>query len=471
MCPNRFLSLCIGVGLACASPVLTAHEQPSSPVEYQRAAHELFSQLVATDTTHAKGSAQAVAELVARFKAAGFRDTDIWTGGPRADKMNIVVRLHGSGKRSPILFNAHLDVVEAARDTWSLEPFQLTEQDGWFYGRGSIDVKNEVAIISTNLIRLKEEGRVPDGDIIAFFNTDEEAGGDANGVEWMVAEHRDIIDAGLVINGDAGKMLSLDGKPLWNTIQTSEKAYATYELIAVGAGGHSSLPRRDNTIGRLARALARLDAYQFPVRLGATSRRYLEVMAPRATRSEAEAIRRLLSDETDGAAADVLRDNPVLNAQLHSTCPVTLVSGGQSESALPMRATATIQCRLLPDEQPDAVLATLRKVIADPTVEVRASWGPLSSPAEPLDPAVMGVVQTITRQFWPEAAVVPFMAQGASDNVYFRRGGFHTYGISGTMFDEADMRQHGRDERIGVAAFYNSLEFNYRLMRALSGIN
>jgi acetylornithine deacetylase/succinyl-diaminopimelate desuccinylase-like protein len=194
-------------------------------------------------------------------------------------------------------------------------------------------------------------------------------------------------------------------------------------------------------------------------------------MAPRATRSEAEAIRRLLSDETDGAAADVLRDNPVLNAQLHSTCPVTLVSGGQSESALPMRATATIQCRLLPDEQPDAVLATLRKVIADPTVEVRASWGPLSSPAEPLDPAVMGVVQTITRQFWPEAAVVPFMAQGASDNVYFRRGGFHTYGISGTMFDEADMRQHGRDERIGVAAFYNSLEFNYRLMRALSGIN
>jgi len=442
--------------------------RPASPSEYQQYARSTFADLVSIDTTHAKGSARAVEALVARFRAAGFADSDIWVGGPAADKMNIVVRLHGRGTRQPVLFNAHLDVVEAVRETWSVEPFQLTERDGWFYGRGSIDVKNEVAIITTNLIRLKQEGYVPDGDIIAFFNTDEEAGGDANGVEWMVAEHRDVINAGLVINDDAGKMLSLNGKPLWNTIQTSEKAYATYELVATGSGGHSSLPRRDNAIGRLARALTKLDAYQFPVRLGETSRGYLEAMQSRATSLESAAITRLLKNPADDAAMEALRDNPVINAQLHTTCPATLVSGGQSESALPMTAVATLQCRLLPDEKPEVMLATLRRVIDDPLITVKATWGPLSSPAESLDPAVTAIVERLTQEFWPTAGVVPFMSQGASDNVYFRRGGFRTFGISGTMFDEADMRQHGRDERVGVAAFYDSLEFNYRLMRALS---
>lgn len=456
----------LGLWVGLSAPSFAA---PASPPAVREQAHDLFAALVAMDTTHAHGTAPAVALLAQRFRAAGFAESDVWVGGPRADKQNIVVRLHGRGLRPAVLFNAHLDVVEATRDTWSFDPFTLTEKDGWYYGRGAIDVKNEVAIISTNLIRLKREGVVPEGDIVAFFNADEEAGGDANGVEWMVAEHRDRIDAGLVINDDAGKMLSLHGTPLWNTIQTSEKAYATYELEATGAGGHSSLPRRDNTIGRLARALARLDAYAFPVRLGPTSRGYLAAMQSRATPAEAAAIATLLGDPTDAAALNVLRDNPVLNAQVHSTCPVTQVSGGQSESALPMRATATVQCRLLPDEDADAVLTTLRTVIDDPSIRVRAVWGPLSSPAEPLDPRVTALVERLTREFWPGASVVPFMSQGASDNVYFRRGGFHTYGISGTMFDEADMRQHGRDERVGVAAFYDSLEFNYRLMRALAG--
>jgi acetylornithine deacetylase/succinyl-diaminopimelate desuccinylase-like protein len=370
-----------------------------------------------------------------------------------------------------VLFNAHLDVVEAARETWDTDPFQLTEKDGWYYGRGSIDVKNEVAIITTNLIRMKREGIVPDRDIIAFFNTDEEAGGDANGVEWMVAEHRNLIDAEVVINDDAGKMLSLNGKPLWNTIQTSEKAYATYELSATGEGGHSSLPRRDNVIARLARAIARLDAYQFPVRLGETSRLYLQAMQNRVGPAEAAAIKRLLEHSDDASAVDDLRDNPVLNAQLHSTCPVTVISGGQSESALPMRASATIQCRLLPDERAEDVLATFAKVINDPTITVKSVWGPLASPAQPLDARVTTIVKGITQQFWPSAGVVPFMSQGASDNVYFRRGGLKTFGVSGTMFDEADMRQHGRNERIDVAAFYDSLEFNFRLMSALAKAN
>ncbi len=461
-------SLCLFILFVSISSFADNHARPSSPRDSQQIAKEIFSKLVGTDTTHAAGTAKAVAALEARFKAAGFTDREIWIVGPRPDKMNIVVRLAGKGLGKPVLFNAHLDVVEASRDTWSVEPFQLTEKDGWFYGRGSIDVKNEVAIISANLIRLKREGRVLDRDVIAFFNADEEAGGDANGVEWMVAEHRDLIDAGLVINDDAGKMLSLNGVPLWNTIQTSEKAYATYELIAIGAGGHSSLPRRDNAIARLARAIARLDAYQFPVRLGATSRQYLLAMQSRVNPTEAAAIKALLAHGDDAAAVDALRDNPVVNAQLHSTCPVTLMSGGQSESALPMRAIATVQCRLLPDETAEDVIKTFERVIADPSISIKSTWGPLASPAQPLDAEVTAIVRDLTQAFWPGASVVPFMSQGASDSVYFRRGGFNTFGISGTMFDEADMRQHGRDERVGVEAFYDSLEFNYRLMSALA---
>jgi acetylornithine deacetylase/succinyl-diaminopimelate desuccinylase-like protein len=457
--------------MALAGSTASADERPVSPPEVQRLARDVFADIVGIDTTHAVGSARIVSALAARFRAAGFQDADVWVGGPRPDKMNIVVRLRGQGVAGPVLFNAHLDVVEATRETWDTEPFQLTEKDGWFYGRGSIDVKNEVAIITTNLIRMKQEGRTADRDIIAFFNTDEEAGGDANGVEWMIAEHRDLIDADLVINDDAGKMLSLNGQPLWNTLQTSEKAYATYELSVTGQGGHSSLPRRDNVIARLARAVTRLDGYQFPVRLGETSRLYLEAMQPRLDHAEADAVRRLLARSDDAAAADVLRDNPVLNAQLHSTCPVTVIAGGQSESALPMRATATIQCRLLPDERSEDVLATFARVIDDPSIVITPVWGPLASPAQPLDPQVTAIVADITRQFWPGATVVPFMSQGASDNVYFRRGGFKTFGISGTMFDEADMRQHGRNERVGVAAFYDSLEFNFRLMNALATLH
>ncbi len=442
---------------------------PASPPVDRAYAHDLLSDLISIDTTHAAGSAGAVALLEQRFRAAGFGDAEIWIGGPRPDKLNIVVRLKGRTAAPAVLFNAHLDVVEAVKQTWSVEPFKLTEKDGWYYGRGAIDVKNEVAIITTNLIRIKREGMIPERDVIAFFNTDEEAGGDANGVEWMVNEHRDIIDAGLVINDDAGKMLSLNGRPLWNTIQTSEKAYATYEVSATGLGGHSSLPRPDNAIARLSRALVRLDDYQFPVRIGETSRRYLLAMRERASSTEARAIDRILSNPNDSSALTVLRENPVLNAQLHSTCPMTLISGGQSESALPIRAVATLQCRLLPDEQPENVLATLAHVVDDASITIKSTWGPLASPAQPLDGRLMQLVERLTREFWDGAPVVPFMSQGASDNVYFRRAGFNTFGVSGTVFDEADMRQHGSDERIGVSAFYDSLEFNYQLMRGLAG--
>jgi acetylornithine deacetylase/succinyl-diaminopimelate desuccinylase-like protein len=464
------LSASLAVLACCALPSVAAPPAatPRSPPEYTRLARDVFAELVGLDTTHAVGSARATAALAARFRAAGFAAEDIYVGGPRPDKMNIVVRLHGRGRGRPVLFNAHLDVVEAVRETWSVEPFVLTEQDGFFYGRGTIDVKNEVAVLTTNLLRLKREGYTPGRDVILFFNTDEEAGGDANGVEWMLAEHRPLVEAGLVINHDAGKVHALDGVRLWTTIQTAEKIYATYTLSTTGRGGHSSLPTRDNAIGRLAGALARLDAYQFPVRLSATTRRYLAAARAHLPPARVAAIDALLANPADAAALDRLRDVPLLNAQVHSTCPATLVQGGQSESALPMGARATIQCRLLPDEEPAEVLATLRRVVDDPAVEVGVLEAPRPSPAAALDPAVVAAVERVTGEMWPGLALVPVMSAGASDNAYFRRAGLETFGVSGTLVDEADVRAHGRDERVGVAAFYESLEFSYRLIKALA---
>jgi len=454
--------------LAAAAAVAAPAVTPRSPPASDALAREILAELVGLDTTHAVGSAAAAAALAARFRAAGFPAADVYVGGPRPDKMNLVVRLHGRGKGRPVLFNAHLDVVEAVRDTWTVEPFRLTERDGYFYGRGTQDVKEEVAILSANLLRLKREGWTPQRDVILFFNTDEEAGGDANGVEWMLATHRPLIEAGLVINLDAGGVHAQGGRNLWNSLQTAEKVYATYTLGTVGSGGHSSLPGRDNAIGRLARALARLDAFQFPVRLSDTTRRYLLASRAHVPPAQAAAIDALLARPADAAALEALREVPALNAQLHSTCPATLVQGGQSESALPMRAQATLQCRLLPDEQPAAVLATLARVIDDPAVTVAVAYAPVPSPAAELDPAVLAVVERVTGEMWPGVGVVPVMSSGASDNVYFRGAGLETFGVSGTAIEEGDSRAHGRDERVGVTAFYESLEFSYRLMRALA---
>jgi acetylornithine deacetylase/succinyl-diaminopimelate desuccinylase-like protein len=444
---------------------LPAHR---SPPACDAIARDVFSQLIGIDSTHAIGSAKAAEMLAAKFKAAGFTDAEIFVGGPRPDKMNIVVRLPGRGRGKPVLFNAHLDVVEAIRETWSTDPFALVEKDGFFYGRGTIDIKNEVAILTTNLIRMKQEHYRPDRDIVLVFNTDEEAGGDANGVDWLLKTHRDLVDAGLVINHDAGGGETLDGVRLWNTIQTAEKVYATYSLTTAGTGGHSSIPPRDNAIDRLARALSRLDDYQFPVRLTQTTQKYLTAVADHVGGERATAIRAVLADPSNQPALDALRDVPVVNAQLRTTCPVTMLQAGQSESALPIRARATIQCRLLPGTTAEEMMETFKSVIDDPKVEIGVVWAPQASAPAALDPRVVKIVERVTTDMWPGVKTVPVMSAGASDNVYWRAGGLETFGVSGTFVNVADLRAHGKDERVGVDEFYEALEFSYRLMKQLS---
>jgi acetylornithine deacetylase/succinyl-diaminopimelate desuccinylase-like protein len=261
----------------------------------------------------------------------------------------------------------------------------------------------------------------------------------------------------------------MNGTRLWNVIQTAEKVYATYTLTTHGDGGHSSLPPRDNAIFRLARALDRLGALQFPVRFSDTTRGYLEAVADRVGGERGAVIRAVLADPGNARALDALRDWPIVNSQLHSTCPATLVAGGQSESALPIQAVATIQCRLLPDEKPADVIAAFGRAIDDPAVEIGVTWAPVPGAEMPLDKDVVATVGRVTREMWPGIGVVPFMSSGASDNVYWRAAGLKAFGVSGTFIDASDVRAHGKDERIPVSAFYESLEFSYRLMRAFAG--
>jgi acetylornithine deacetylase/succinyl-diaminopimelate desuccinylase-like protein len=468
----HLIAIILLAAVNCAARAAESGMKPAaahrSPQSYESMARDVFSQLVGVDSTHAIGSAKAAELLQAKFAAAGFTDREIFVGGPRPDKMNIVVRLPGRGKGKPVLFNAHLDVVEAIRETWVTDPFTLVEKDGFFYGRGTIDIKNEVAILATNLIRLRQEHYRPEHDIILAFNTDEEAGGDANGVDWLLKNHRDLVDAGLVINHDAGGGETLDGVRLWNTIQTAEKVYATYTLTTAGTGGHSSLPPRANAISQLARALTRLDDFQFPVRLSDTTRLYLQAVADHVGGERATAIRAVLADPSNQSALNALRDVPVVNAQLRTTCPVTMVQAGQSESALPIRAKATIQCRLIPGTTPEEMIDTFKRVIDDPNVQIGVVWAPQASAPAALDPRVLKTVERVTTEMWPGVKVVPVMSAGASDNVYWRAGGLETFGVSGTFVNVADLRAHGKDERVGVSEFYEALEFSYRLMKDLS---
>ena len=469
------VALCL-CAAAIAAPATAAGAPaaatPRSPASWEHLARDIFAELIAINSTHEFGSTRAAEALAARFRAAGFPGSDIAVVGPQPDKMNIVVRLRGrSGEaRKAVLFNGHLDVVEAVRETWSVEPFQLTEQGGYFYGRGTEDMKDEVAILATNLIRLHAEGFRPAGDLVLAFGTDEEAGGTIDGAEWLLAKHRELLAAAFVVNADViGGCRSVHGRNVRNELEVAEKVYATYTLSTRGPGGHSSMPTRENAIYRLAAALARIEAQPFPLRLDATTRQYLEVLAASATGQQAADLAAVLRPVPDPAAEQRLRDVPLINASLRTTCIATQLQGGQSESALPMRAQATLQCRLLPDEKFDEVVATLKRMVADPQVGIEVSFAPVQSPATPLAPGFRAVVERVTGEMWPGVPVVPMMAVLASDSAYFRGAGLPTYGVSGVCVDEDDMRLHGRDERIRVRQFFEGLEFGYRAMKALAG--
>jgi len=458
-----FSALTLMLALEC-SP---APAQTQPPPEYRSLAHEIFAELISINTTQSRGATPASRAIAARLRAAGFAEDDLVLAGPRPENLNLVVRLRGRGAGRPILFIAHLDVVEARAEDWTVDPWTLTERDGWFYGRGTLDIKCEVTDLVTNLIRLKKERFAPARDIIVAL-TDDEEGGDANGAAWLLANRRELVDAEYVINADAGGAQIQNGRRVRNPIQTGEKGYVTWQLEVTNPGGPSALPRPDNAIYRLADALTRLAHYDFPVRLNETTRAWFLSLAEREQGQLREDLRAVTRTPPDDAAVRRLSEVPFYNSTMRTTCVVTMVEGGHAENALPQRARATIQCRLLPGDDPAGVQATLARVIADTGVSITMVGQPIPSSVSPLRQDLFLSIERITSEMWPEVQTLPVMDPWTSDGAHFRRAGIPVYGLSGIFFDMNDNRAHGKDERVGVREFYEGVEFMHRVMRTLA---
>ena len=393
----------------------------------KKLSHDIFKQLIEINSTDSVGSVTAASEAMAqRFRDAGFTESDLQILGPNDRKKNLVVRLHGSGKRKPLLLIGHLDVVEAHREDWTTDPFSFVEKDGFFYGRGTQDMKDGDAIMATTLIRFKKEGYVPDRDIILALTADEE-GGKSNGVDWLLKNHRDLIDAELVFNHDGGGIVSDHGKAVTMTVDATEKLYADFQLSATNPGGHSSLPRPDNAIYALAAALVRLQNYQFPVELNEVTRAYYERMDKVETGERAADIKAVLKSPPDPGAVARLSQDAIDNSTLHTTCVATRVNAGHANNALPQRAEANVNCRIEPGHSAEEIRQELIKVFADPKIIVRfvdnarnvvdSAPDRKSFPPQPLRRDVFAQLEKITGEMWPGTPVIPYMANGASDGI------------------------------------------------------
>jgi acetylornithine deacetylase/succinyl-diaminopimelate desuccinylase-like protein len=436
---------------------------------HQQLARDIYQELVEINTVTATGdTAKAAEAMAARLKAAGFSDADVQVFTPAPRKGNLVARLRGNGSRKPILLLAHIDVVEAKREDWSVDPFKLIEKDGYFYGRGTGDDKFMAAAFVANLIRYRQEGFKPDRDIIVALETDEEIGDrDGLGIQWLLKHHRDLIDAEFALNEGGGVGLK-EGRPLRANVQTSEKVYLSYWLEVRNPGGHSSLPTKDNAIYHLAEGVARLAKFDFPVKLNETTRVFFERSAALEQDQTAADMRAVALSPPDPDAAARLSAKPIYNAQLRTTCVATRLEAGHADNALPQVARAMVNCRILPGEPVAEVQQTLVRVLADDQIAVTPVAAYTLSPPSPLNPEIMQAIERVDAEFWPGVPVIPTMQAGATDGLFLRNAGIPTYGYSGLASDIFDVRAHGRDERVLVKSFYNGQEYLYQLVKALS---
>jgi len=463
--------------LLCFALIHTAPAFAQNKEDVNREARVIFQQLIEINTTDSVGNVTTAAEAMAkRFREAGFPEQDVIVAGPNARKKNLVVRLRGTGKRRPVLFIGHLDVVEARREDWSTEPFQFLEKDGFFYGRGTRDMKEGDAILVTTLLRLKRENYRPDRDLIVALTADEE-GGDFNGVDWLVKQHRPWIDAEYCINLDGGEFERLRGKQMLAGLQASEKVYNDFQLQTTNPGGHSSIPGPENAIYELASALTRLQNFTFPMHVNELTRTYFSQSAKLASGQMAADLRGAAQEPPDPAAIQHLSAIPYYNSLLRTTCVATMLSAGHAANALPQTARANVNCRIFPGEDPEEVRKTLERVVADPKVKITSvtdktadgkSIPIVAVPPSPLLPDLLNALNRTLSTMWPGLPVVPTMSTGASDGKYLRIAGIPTYGIACMFFDMEDDRSHGKDERVGVADFYDGIEFAYRFMKTLS---
>ncbi|HEY4739567.1 MAG TPA: M20/M25/M40 family metallo-hydrolase [Candidatus Acidoferrales bacterium] len=459
-------SLAIGLTLGARS----SRAQADSST--RQMAHDIFKQLIEINTTDSVGNTTTAADAMAAWlRGAGFTGDDVQVLGPNPRKGNLVARIHGTGARKPILFICHLDVVEAHREDWSMDPFQFIEKDGYFYGRGTEDIKEGDALLVTTFIRMKKEGYRPDRDLILALTADEE-GGDFNGVDWLLNNHRELIDADFVINPDAGDFEMDKGKKLAVGIQASEKLYQDYDVKVENPGGHSSLPRPDNAIYELAGGLLRLERTQFPFELNDVTRGYFAREADIVGGATGADMKAILETPPNRDAIKRLSQVPYYNSRMRTTCVATRVEAGHANNALAGTARANVNCRILPGHSPEEIQQALIRIMADPKITIAPSTvlggSTRPNPPSPLRPDVIGAIQHVAAQMWPGVPVVPVMDAGASDGAITRGFGMPTYGVPGVFIDINDDRSHGRDERLPVASFYEGVDFYYHFIQVLS---
>ena len=466
MRPARRLLACLLLPMSAgAQAALTPH---------QAAAREVYKQLVEINTVDSVGSVTtAVEAMAARFKAAGFPAADIHIVIPpgKPTKGNLVVRYHGrSTTLKPVLLLAHLDVVAALRTDWSRSPFELQEANGFFYGRGTSDDKAMASMFVANLLRYKKEGFVPARDLILALTADEE-GGDANGVDYLVKHHRDLIDAAYAINEGGGGTLN-GTTPLFHSIQAAEKVPVNFTLTVLNPGGHSSVPRPDNAINQLAAGLVNIARFTFPVALNAITKPFLEETAKVEQPDVAAAMRAVAANPKDSAAAATLSKDPRYSSMLRTSCVATRLGGGHAYNALPQTATANVNCRIVPTSTLDEVMATLQRVVGDTAIRItlmKETTEKFGMTPDPIDPTLLTSATSLTKTMWGNIPVIPTMSTGATDGRFLRAVGIPTYGVSGIFSNPGENNAHGRDEKLRTRSYYDGLDFLYQLVKQVSG--
>jgi len=456
--------------LGAASAAAAAPAKVSGPRPDQAAFRDLYKELIETNTTLSTGSCTLAAEkLAVRLKAAGYADKDVAIVVPPDQPRQgaLIATLEGTDARlKPILLLAHRDVVEAKRADWERDPFPLIEENGFFYARGASDDKAMAAAFADNMIRYKREGLKPKRSLRLALTCGEETPDNFNGVEWLIANRRDLLDAEFALNEGAGGQIGADGKKVFLGIQAGEKVYQDFTLRITNPGGHSSRPVKDNAIVRLSAGLTRIGAYDFPIALNEATRNHFARMADIEGGETGAAMKAMAANPSDAEAAALLARSAGRNSMMRTTCVPTQVQAGHAPNALPQRAEANVNCRILPGEKVEDVRQALVQVINDPGISVQPV-GKLSpvSPPPPLNARILGPATKVAAAMWPGVPIVPAMSTGATDGRFLLAAGTPTYGLSGMFSPPGDSGAHGLNERIGVQALYEGRDFLYEVVK------
>ncbi|WP_395646789.1 M20/M25/M40 family metallo-hydrolase [Terricaulis sp.] len=434
----------------------------------QQAFRAIYEELVEIDTSQASGSCTRAANaMAAHLREAGFPASDVQVVIPpnAPDDGNLVAVLRGSSRNRAMLLLAHIDVVDARREDWERDPYTLVEENGYFYGRGSADDKAMAAVWVDLMVRLRRENFRPRRDIRMALTCGEETSNRVNGVDYLIQNHREWVQAQFALNEGAGGMLAEDGRYVALNVQAGEKIHQVYTLEVTNPGGHSSRPRPDNAIYQLARALDRVGEYQFPVELNPVTRAYFERMAPIVGGELGRNMAAIARNPNDTAAQAALAADPSNNSIMRTTCVATQLEGGHAPNALPQRARATLSCRVLQGHTPEEVQAALQAAIGDPDVHVNIVRRREGSQAPQLTRQIMGPIERTAARMWPGTPIIPTMTPGATDGRFLNTAGIPTYGVSGMFSTAGETNAHGLNEKIRVRSLYEGRDFLEAIVR------